>query len=231
MHSNHPSRSNRQHGAILIITLVILAAMTLASVGLLRSVDTATLLSANIGFKRDATARASVVAQTLVSALRDATFLDNTDFGCTQTGCTPSTNKFNYTPIMLETGADGIPAILLPANTSTYTANFGTNKWTTNTAAINEMTSNRVFIYFLLERLCDEMGEATMERCVYDEPQDTIDRLSGDYRGGGGGASGGGDGDTGGPPGTNARPLYRLTVRADGPRQTTAYIQMIATLK
>lgn len=220
--ANH---TKQQRGAILIISLVILAAMTLASVGLLRSVDTATLLSANIGFKRDASARASVVAQTMIAALRDANFNDNSDFGCTNTGCTPSINKYNYSPIMLETSTDGIPLILLPTNKSTYQANFGVNTWTSKLSDLAEMSHNRVDIYFLLDRLCDEMGNATKERCVYDEPQDIIADMAGDYRGAGSPRG------LGSPPGTNARPLYRLTVRADGPRQTSAYIQLIATLK
>jgi len=47
-------RLQRQRGVILIITLIILVAMTLASIAMIRSVDTATLIAGNVSFKQSA---------------------------------------------------------------------------------------------------------------------------------------------------------------------------------
>lgn len=47
-------RLQRQRGVILIITLIILVAMTLASIAMIRSVDTATLIAGNVAFKQSA---------------------------------------------------------------------------------------------------------------------------------------------------------------------------------
>lgn len=46
----------RQEGVVLVIALIVLVAMTLAGLGLIRSIDTATLVSGNIGFRESAVA-------------------------------------------------------------------------------------------------------------------------------------------------------------------------------
>jgi len=44
----------RQRGIILIVTMIILVAMTLASIAMIRSVDTATMIAGNVAFKQSA---------------------------------------------------------------------------------------------------------------------------------------------------------------------------------
>jgi len=55
-HSNrlcpHLPAPRRQRGTMLIIALIILVAMTLAGIGMMRSVDTATVVTGNIAFKQ-----------------------------------------------------------------------------------------------------------------------------------------------------------------------------------
>jgi type IV pilus assembly protein PilX len=46
----------RQEGVVLMIALIVLVAMTLAGLGLIRSIDTGTLVSGNIGFRESAVA-------------------------------------------------------------------------------------------------------------------------------------------------------------------------------
>jgi hypothetical protein len=62
----------RQQGVILLIALIALVAMTLAAIGLVRSIDAGTMVAGNIGFRQSAvatsdagveTARAWLVAQ------------------------------------------------------------------------------------------------------------------------------------------------------------------------
>lgn len=48
---------NSQHGVVLLITLIILVAMTLAGIGMMRSVDTGSIIAGNLAF-RQATANA-----------------------------------------------------------------------------------------------------------------------------------------------------------------------------
>jgi Tfp pilus assembly protein PilX len=51
---HRPARS-AQSGLVLIVTLIVLAAMTLAGVALVRSVDTAVMIAGNLAFRQGAT--------------------------------------------------------------------------------------------------------------------------------------------------------------------------------
>lgn len=211
-----------QRGAILVITLVILAAMTLASVGVMRSVDTSVLLSGNLGFKRDAAARANVAAQQILTKLRNTTFLQASDDYCyTAAKCTGG-NTENYSPVMLLSGADGVPTILTPANTTAFTTIY---KGTLTASQASKMSAVGVTVYFLIERMCDTVGSPLESSCAYDDGPTQLTNSAGDYRGGAKELLGGGKA------GTTAMPLFRLTVRADGPRNTVAYTQSMTAIQ
>src|SRR4051794_33864237 len=45
----------RQQGVVLLIALIVLVAMTLAGIGLVRSVDTGNMVAGNLAFKQGAT--------------------------------------------------------------------------------------------------------------------------------------------------------------------------------
>lgn len=60
----------RQRGMSLLFSLLALAALSLAAVGLIRSVETGSLVMGNIGFKQDATAAASQGAEAAITWLR-----------------------------------------------------------------------------------------------------------------------------------------------------------------
>ena len=48
----HRSLSRHQSGLALVLTLIVLVAMTLASVGMVRSIDTAVLVAGNMAFRQ-----------------------------------------------------------------------------------------------------------------------------------------------------------------------------------
>src|SRR5690242_5408269 len=50
-----PVRSAQQ-GVVLLVALIVLIAMTLAGIGIMRSIDTGTLVAGNIGFRQAAVA-------------------------------------------------------------------------------------------------------------------------------------------------------------------------------
>lgn len=60
----------RQRGMSLLFSLLALAALSLAAVALIRSVETGSLVIGNIGFKQDATAAASQGAEAAITWLR-----------------------------------------------------------------------------------------------------------------------------------------------------------------
>lgn len=47
-----PSLPQRQGGVVLLIALIVLVAMTLAGIGMMRSIDTTTLIAGNVAFKQ-----------------------------------------------------------------------------------------------------------------------------------------------------------------------------------
>jgi len=55
---NHRAPARRQRGVVLLIALIVLVAMTLAGIGMMRSLDTGTLVAGNIGFRQSAVATA-----------------------------------------------------------------------------------------------------------------------------------------------------------------------------
>jgi len=62
-------RAFRQRGASLLFALLTLVAMLLATLALVRSVDTSTMLLGNLGFKQDATAAADQATRTAIAWL------------------------------------------------------------------------------------------------------------------------------------------------------------------
>ncbi|MFA9441140.1 hypothetical protein ACDA63_16010 [Uliginosibacterium sp. sgz301328] len=203
-------RPAAQRGAILVITLVILVAMTLASIALFRSVDTAMLLSANIGFKRDALTSASAGLRDVLSKMTASDFISITDsYGVT--GVAKGQNTRHYSPVALETRIDGVPVVM--TNKTTFDEYY----------PIGSGTPAGVELRYLIERMCDQAGSPSDEHCTYDDGAGVALKNYGDYRGG--------SSQLGGKVGTADLPLFRVTVRADGARNSIAYAQMFVALK
>ena len=69
------SGPRRERGVVLLIALIVLVAMTLAGIGMMRSIDTGTMVSGNIGFRQAAVATgdsstSSTPASTAARAMR-----------------------------------------------------------------------------------------------------------------------------------------------------------------
>lgn len=67
--SGHQRSIRCQRGLSLLFALLALAVMSLASVALVRSVDTSSLIAGNLGFKQDATAAAGQAAERAIEWL------------------------------------------------------------------------------------------------------------------------------------------------------------------
>lgn len=83
-HRVHPARRSRtaQRGIVLLVALIVLVAITVAGIAMIRSVDTATLVSGNLAFQQSATHAADKGIERAVAMLKqkqtDAT-LDSND--------------------------------------------------------------------------------------------------------------------------------------------------------
>ncbi len=75
--SPESARARRQQGMSLMFSLLALAALSLAGVALVRSVNTGALVIGNLGFKQEATSAASRATETAIAWLRaNSTGLD-----------------------------------------------------------------------------------------------------------------------------------------------------------
>lgn len=89
--------ASRQRGVVLVIALIILVAMTLAGIGMVRSIDTGTLVVGNLAFKQSATHGADAAAESgldwLAARTSDELMLDQARgyFANWQDGFNPAT--------------------------------------------------------------------------------------------------------------------------------------------
>lgn len=205
MHKNkfgHPQPMRpRQRGVVLLIALIVLVAMSLAAIGLMRSVDTANVIAGNLGFKRGTTPEASVAVESAAAILLGGAL---SPLGTTDASVIAQT----YFAFIQATDADGIPTILKNATTfdSTYSAVNAANKRTD----ANSLNITR----YMIERLCNAAGASSASNCAPSAPAPTGGGLANDPN------------QSGGSP-TPFQPLYRITVRVDGPRNTVSFTQVV----
>lgn len=200
--------SGRQRGVVLAVVLVVLVVMMLGSVSLLNSVDTSALLSGNIGFKRDSINSAGGGLNRAFEAMKSPNFRTHQDSvaGCpppaaTGTACTAAGEwaKLNFYPRILETDENGIPLII--KNKTQFDAKF----------KIAPVKVNGNEMRFLIERMCETYGPSSKVTCVLS----TESPLGGDK--------------WADKPGSTASPVYRVTVRTDGVRNSQTYVQWNVT--
>lgn len=197
-----------QRGAVMALVLIVLVIMMIGSIALLRSVDTSALLSGNLAFKRDTTNRTGVAMNLAFKQFLSADFVSYSDSsaGCQAlpaTACTYASNwkAMNYWPRLLESDANGVPVLL--KNTSTFDGIF---------PAKNILVQDGVTLRFVIERMCSDYGVVDKFKClVANQPLSSAD---------------GRDSDQFSPP---VLPLYRVTIRSDGPRNAQTYVQAIVT--
>ncbi|MBS0348513.1 MAG: hypothetical protein JSR69_18870 [Proteobacteria bacterium] len=206
-------KPSRSAGAVLAIVLVVLVVMMLGGVALLRSVDTSALLSGNLAFKRDTVNRSTIglnEAFKVMKSLNFATYAES-NAGCAAGACTDAAKwlAMNYSPRLLETDANGIPVVM--ADATAFDAKFSTIKPIDTLPGKKEKDGS--LIRFLIERMCTDFGPSNENVCaVSDRVQ-----VGGDTRNS--------------PIGAVSLPLYRITVRSDGPRNTQTYAQAIVTTR
>jgi len=180
---------------VLFIALIVLVAMTLASIALVRSVDTATLGAGNIAFKQSATQAAEQAVSAALAQFDPAAGA----FFATLANTQGDNTAYNYRASMLPTDARGIPLALL--NATTFNATY--------TAPALPATTTGETLRYVIERLCTQPGASDQSYCNVDQVLPT----------GGTVGNGASLGDT--------VPLYRVTVRADGPRNTLQFTQVV----
>ena len=198
---NQALGASKQGGFVLVIALIVLAAMTLAAAAMVRTVDTSTLLARNISFKRDALNRNDVAIEAAINQFR----VGGAFPGGNNTQASDSTN--NFSAVMLATDTDGVP-LVLKANIASNTFSGG-DMGSAEPASIPGALDLGMTPIYLIERMCTTTGPAQTENCIVN-----------------GRAQAGGT-QPNDKPGQLFPPLFRITARVTGPRNTVSYVQAI----
>jgi type IV pilus assembly protein PilX len=198
----------KQQGVVLIVALLVLVALTIASLGLLRSVDTTTAATGNLGFKKDIYRQSNRGIQSAVDSLNSirATSLELPLVNNATVGYYASAN--------LPVDARGIPTILLnapvPDTPGVATAIPGIGQFV---VPIGTAGGGGYVFRYTAERLCTTAGapEPAINPCRQATGVGTA-TPAGSFQ----------------PLITQGGSVYtRLTLRVDGPKNSTSYFQVM----
>ena len=212
LYSNSPSVRQRQSGLALMVALIALAAMTLAGVALVRSIDTNALIAGNLAFRQNATtsgdkgveaARTWLINKSSTSLESDAT--DSGYYATRMSG-------LDLTGSRTKGSDDNVKWI--DASGEELAGAFNAK-----CDAANDATGNRMC--YIIQRMCSSEGSR-------DDPDNGCSLTwSGNTSGNSKGAMqqnvtyqqtlvGSG----------NSMTYYRITVRVAGPRNNNSYVQV-----
>lgn len=197
-HAGHPIPApygRRQRGIVLIVALIVMVALSLAGVALVRSVETTTAVVGNLAFRQAALLPANLAVEEASAAL----FKDvaNNGIALIADPNNDMTAQNYFATRQAGEDARGVPLQLQKKQ------NFALPR-------ILYADPDQYFeVRYIIERTCIAAGPATVDTCDMLPPKQS-------------------------PAGTSNEleqaplpqiPFYRLTVRVDGPKNTTAFLQ------
>jgi len=196
----------RERGVVLLFCLIILVVLLAGGVAVMRSMDTSLFGAGNLAFKRDLVNQGELA---IAKAMREF----QTGGALVASGATSSSvPAANYSAIQLTANAKGIPEVLLKKTTLTGPDVVGNTFAPTGTPISG---NGGVTVRYVIDRMCNATGAfSTIGKsgCVY--TPSTTETLGGDQS----------QLSTPGPS-IPSPPIYRVSVRVDGPRDTQVFLQ------
>lgn len=204
---SHRARSaSLQRGVVLLFCLIILVILLAAGVAVVRSMNSSMFSAGNLAFRRDLVNQGEQAISQVLKSFAAGGVLDGAAHPNVTAANLPSAN---YSAIELQTNPQGIPRLLL-MNSATPSGPDVTNVTFTPTAA--DITGrDGVKIRYVIDRLCNTAGTFTAlgtNRCVYSPVTAATGGTAGEDR-----------------PSVSSPPLYRVSVRVSGPRDTQVFLQ------
>lgn len=195
--------ATNQRGLVLFFALIALVAMSLAALALVRSVDTATLISGNLAFRQAATSSGDAGVEAAIATL-DAMDLANAD---------PSAFKLANHVFNVASATNGYYPNADPDLNLTSDAT-----WTNDTSSDAVVDTSGNSYRYIIQRMCRTANAIIPDAsCLFSAAAtDTSGKsvpLPSQICEGSGCPKGG------------QSPLYRVTVRVTGPRNTVSYVQ------
>lgn len=207
-HRPIPFRSPaRQRGVVLLFCLIILVILLAGGVAIVRSMNASMFSAGNLAFKRDLINQGEQAVSEVLQAFAVTGALGAAN------ATSADLPAANYSAVQLRSNARGIPLVLLQAGDSTSDFNVNGVAFTPGIAYRQGRNGDDggVKIRYVIDRLCNATGAFAVlgpSRCVYTPVAASTGGTAGEER-----------------PSTSAPPIYRLTVRVDGPRDTQVFLQ------
>jgi type IV pilus assembly protein PilX len=199
-HRTAYTQANQQRGVVLIFTLIALMVLMLGSVALIRSMSTSSFMSGNLAFKRDLANHGERGMAQALTLLRSGALSSDVARQSSQ----PTSN---YSPTVFASNAQGVPLVLI--NQAAYGAASLSAADITDAAA-------GVTVRYVIDRQCVAgTTSVSASNCM-------VATTKGD--------KGGSEYLASKKPGGDLRPIYRISVRVDGPRGTQSFLQTTVTL-
>jgi Tfp pilus assembly protein PilX len=186
-----------QRGVVLLITLIALVLLLLASAAMMRAAGGSTVLAGNIGFRRDLGNQAERGFVAARKALVSGALSSDTTRGTDQLAA-------NYSSTRLDTNANGVPTVL--ASETAYSSKGMTLQDIDDSASD---VKSGVTVRYVIDRQCLTTGSFSAASCELTAASST-DKGGSDLPRKAGGES---------------RPVYRISVRVKGPRDTESFYQ------
>lgn len=194
-----------QRGLVLFFALIAMVAMSLAAVALVRSVDTATLISGNLAFRQSATSSGDGGVEGAIAVLAA---IDTANTG---------TNVFQSTahPFNADNATIGYYSNIDQALSLTASTTWDDDS--SSDAVVDTSGNSRRYV---IQRMCRTANQVlSITNCLFssaatDNSGKTVPLPSEICEGSG-------------CPRGGQSPLYRVTVRITGPKNTVSYIQSI----
>ena len=200
-----PPGRHQQRGFSLFMTLIALVILLVATAAIMRSSGLNLFSSGNLAFKQDAVARADLVGVRVFSLFRTGALANNASLSA-------SDASQNYSAMVLPRNAQGIPLALVDDSA------FSGAGSSSNDIADTESNTT---IRYVIERLCDQVGDVTLNHCVYD-PDSIALRNTGTST-----ATSSGGGLPLAAVGNGSYPLLRVTIRVRGARGSETFLQSL----
>lgn len=184
-----------QSGVVLFIALIVMVALSIAGIALIRSVDTGLSVVGNLGFRQASIPPSTWAVENAISAMFEAKKIDLEKVDATN-------NYYPYRYEIKNAGKTedtmGVPYHLQGESPSNYPSGFQK----TADGAGNT-------IRYVIERMCLDEGPATAANCDMSPPKKSEATTAMELT----------------KPDLVRVPFYRLSVRVDGPNNTTTYAQ------
>lgn len=205
-------RASQQHGLVLLLALIALVIMTLAAIAMVRSVSSSNIIAGNLAFQQAATASADQGVETAVVWLENNNSQTSTATGA---ACTAGTGNW---VLSCNQAARGYFAARTDPSASQSWQDF----WTAlvngggTPVTLPADTAGNTVSYFI-QRMCSSVGDYNSGSNSCSISPAAVD-CGTSHKAGGQNLN------------CPTQIYYRITVRVDGPRNTSSYTQAMVAL-